>query len=287
MAIDDPLDQLHAQHRDRDQTGVLAPVLNVSAIVLGLMNPGIGAAVGIAALVNQLLDTRRSVASAAALHTGLVDAFRMCEGRQETVEEKVKGLDAEEAFVKAARAALMTPRLEKARRMGQILGSTLAADTPNWAEAAEFIATLEDFGDDDIRALKTLWLVQRAGMRVVEDGQRKMSTDANDYTSTWKDVLASAQKAGLGHEEWYSQCGRLTGFGLVLPVQSNQAHQGPGAICYRLTTKATRLLNALGYKADPSAYPKWIYRPGGQKRLVQDHDEYVQFGEGWFETPQL
>lgn len=291
MAIDDPLDQA-AQRRDTDNgQNMLSPLLNIAGPLLALLTASsapesVAATTAGVAFVWDLIDSKRQTAGASTMIRALVVAHRDANGRLDGLEAKLRGLDAEEAFVKGARASAMTARLEKARRIGQVLGSTLAQDSPNWVEAAEFIATLEEFGDNDIRALKTLWVVQRAGMRVVEDGQKKMSTDANDYTSTWKEVLSAALKAALGHEEWYSQCGRLTGFGLVLPVQPNQAHQGPGATCYRLTTKAVRLLNALGYRADPSAYPKWIYKPKGEKRLVQDHDEHLAAGDGWFESPQ-
>jgi hypothetical protein len=171
--------------------------------------------------------------------------------------------------------------------MGQVLGSTLAADSPDWQEAAEFIADIEEFGDTDIIALKVLWISQRDAFRVIENGDRKMSTDANDYTAKWKEVIEAAQKIGISREEWYSRCGRLSGFGLVLAVQSNQAHQGPGDTCFRLTTRAVRLLNSIGYPAVHGAYPRWLYKPGAVEKLVNDPDEHRAAGDGWFDTPQV
>lgn len=284
MAIDDPLDQVHAQHRDREQTDVLAPVLNVSAIVVGLMSSGLGAAVATAALVNQLLDARRGAASAAALHSGLVDAFRMCEGRLDTVEAKVKGLDAEEAFVKAARAALMTPRLEKARWMGQVLGSTLAADSPNWKEAAEFIGDLEQFGDDDIEAVRIFWKVQRGEYRSNVGADVFMEGDDAAYVASWGKVLTRVKVAGIPVDDWLARCGRLGGFGLVVPVQAQSPLHRDG-LKYRLTTRAVRLLKVLQLFVSPSSYPAARYHATMGSRTVKDEDEDKQLGEGWQSEP--
>lgn len=261
---------------------VPAVVIELAAIALAAVMPGPGAVLSGAVVVGKLLgDDKRKELAAETFRRGIEHSFKACHGRIEGIEDRVRSLDAEEAWVKGARAALLTAKLDKARRMGQILGSTLAADSPNWVEAAEFIATIEEFGDDDIRAIKIMWPVQRTAMRVRNTaGELKMSTDANDYTSSWKQVLERAAKANFDLEEWYSTCGRLGGFGLVLPVQPNQAHQGPDATCYRLTTKATRLLRSLGFDADPRAYPK-VVRNNGQERTVQDQDEHLALGEGW------
>lgn len=285
MAIDDPLDQIHAQHRDRDQADVLAPVLNVSAIVVGLVNSGIGAAVGIAALLNQLVDTRRGAASAAALHSGLVEAFRTCEGRLETVEEKVKGLDAEEAFVKAARAALMTPRLEKARRMGQILGSTLAQDSPNWQEAAEFIANLEQFGDGDVEAIRILWKVQRNAYHLRPTTGHYMDAGDSSYLKSWPQVMERTRKVGIVDDDWLARCARLGGFGMAVTVQTTSPLQGQAGPIVRITTRAVRLLKLLQLFVDPSAYPAARYHATLGSKTVNDEDEDAALGDGWSDRP--
>ena len=44
-------------------------------------------------------------------------------------------------------------------------------------------------------ALKILWRVQRTAVKSRTD--LRMSLDANDYTATWKDVLALVEKASI------------------------------------------------------------------------------------------
>ena len=126
---------------------------------------------------------------------------------------------------------------EKVRRFGRILGATLAEDAPDWQEASEFIRNLEEFSDLDLEALKILWKVQRQAPQVNDatSGRRQMSTNANDYTNTWSGVLSHVEKAGVSKDDWYSRCGRLSGFGLALQVQPSSSSQGTEDTCYRLT----------------------------------------------------
>ncbi|HJZ78082.1 MAG TPA: hypothetical protein VKE51_40425 [Vicinamibacterales bacterium] len=109
-------------------------------------------------------------------------------------------------------------RLDKARRFGEVLGGTLANDSPNWAEAADFIRTLESLNEADIEGLRILWRVQKQAFREMTSQQRGMSTDANDYTTTWTGVLDRATRAGVSKDDWYSRCARLSGFGLTVLV---------------------------------------------------------------------
>ena len=126
-----------------------------------------------------------------------------------------------------------------------IIGKTGARQTPDWQQAAEFIRSLEQLTDSDIQTLKFFWRVQRGAYRKEKSGsfdQLAMSTDSNDYTRTWKDLLDIVERAGISRDDWDSRCGRLAGFGLTSPVQPNPSFQGPDAVCFRLTGRAVRLL---------------------------------------------
>jgi len=115
--------------------------------------------------------------------------------------------------------------------------------------------------------------------------RKEMSTDANDYTEKWTDVLDHATKAGVSKDDWYSRCGRLSGFGLVLPVKANSISQATEDGCYRLTSRAVRLLGLLGRNLDRTAYPKTLYHAAMEPVTVDDEDEESALGEGWAESP--
>jgi hypothetical protein len=202
------------------------------------------------------------------------------------LERRLAGIEAQEAIVLSLRQALVTVRLDKAERFGRVIGTTAAQEAPNWGEAAEFIRTLEEFTDADIEALKLLWTVQRKSWRVVTGAaRREMTTDANDYTSTWPSVLDAAEKAGVSRDDWYSRCGRLGGFGLAGLVQSNPGYQGTGDMCYRVTGRAVRLLQLLGDFSHPEKYPTWRYHATEPARIVNTIEEDRALGSGWADTP--
>ena len=98
-------------------------------------------------------------------------------------------------------------------------------------------------------------------------------------------IHSCEEPAGISNDDWSSRCGRLGGFGLVLPVPSNPNIQGPSVSCYRLTGRAVRLLGLLGRNTDPAAYPKALYNASGETKTVDDEDEQAALGAGWEETP--
>ena len=176
-------------------------------------------------------------------------------------------------------------RLDKARQYGQIIGGTASQPEPDWQEAAQFIRDLEQFTDGDVLALKTLWRVQRTSYNVKEGDRRMMSTGADNYSKGWKEVLERARTAGFAQDDWYAECARLSGFGLVLQVQANPSYQGPDSVCDRLTGRAVRLLGLLGVNTDPGAYPSVRHHPTLGTKTVNDEDEEAALGPGWVDTP--
>src|SRR4051812_44727618 len=112
--IDDPLDQLEFVHRDEPQQG-LAQLLNLSAPVVALLNPTIGALVTITGFLKAMSDQKSLEARAEAFRGGVVDEVRQLVGRVEVIEKKTSEPAAQEAFNVAMRAALATARLDKAR----------------------------------------------------------------------------------------------------------------------------------------------------------------------------
>lgn len=285
MAIDDPLDQIDAQNPPPEPGGAIAALLNIFGIVLALSSKAAPAAVALQVLAfsKQFHDTSRSNARAGALAAGLREGLGEHAERLDELERRLAGSEAEEAVVVAVQRTINAARLERARQFGRIIGATAAQPSPNWQEATQFIRALEQLGDQDIVALRVLWRIQRVAYRS-GDVPGAMSVDANDYTATWKEVLVHARSRKFDLDDWYSECGRLAGFGLVIPTQPNPAHQGPDATCYRLTGRAVRFMALLGTKV-PAPYPALFYHPELGERTVNDEDEEASLGAGWYDTP--
>jgi hypothetical protein len=281
--IDDPLDQIESQHRETE-FGMLSTVLNVAAPLLELANPAVGALGAIVAFAEQFRVSARQEARAEAFRQGFLDELKDVRADVNAIKQKVAGPAAEEAVVNAVRGALSSARLDKARRFGQLIGGTIAQTTPNWSEAGEFIRTLEEFSDDDFAALEIMWRVQRSAQRS-EDGVMQMSTDPNDYTNAWNEVMQRAKRKGIRNDDLQARCARLSAFGLAVAVQRNDVRVGKDDICYRLTGRVVRLRSLLGLSVAPNPFPSVRYHATKPPVTVKDEDEDKALGEGWADTP--
>jgi hypothetical protein len=221
-------------------------MMAIAAPFLGLIDPHVSAMVAGGAIVADLFGREQLESRLYELKNSITDRMGAVELSNEEFAAKIGSPLAQEVLTRAVLQTLWTPRVSKIRRFGAIVGSQLAASSPNWDEAAEFVADLETLGDDDVRFLKVLWDVQQSAYRMATASGRGMSTDANEYTPSWTRVIGEAAVSGTAPDDLYARCGRLTGFGLVQAVQNNGAHQGPDHQCYRTTGRAVRLLRLLG-----------------------------------------
>lgn len=288
--IDEPLDQTAFVHRGADDERI-ATLFGVAGPILGIMSQAQGAAMvaGLAAVVAQFWSKGQVKARLDAFEQAVRDAYLSMGLRIEALERAVESLldapAAQEALAAAVQGVVFSASEDKARRFGRIVGGTLAADAPNWQEADAFIRTLEQVGEDDMHALNVVWNHQRTGARVRgAGGVLHMSTDANDYTGTWSNVMESVVKAGISNDDWESRCARLSGFGLMVTVRANPAHQDTKTTPFRLTGRAGRLMQLLGRNVDPGAYPAVRYHRDGSQRTVQNEDEDRALGEGWIKA---
>lgn len=282
--IDDPFDQVETQHRAAEQGQALTVGLNVAGPLIDILTGSpAGSLVTLMGIGVQFIADHRKAARAEAFSAALRDALTGVDDRVARIERLVTGPDAEEAIVEAVRSALSASRLDKARRFGQVVGGTLAADSPDWREAAEFVRNLEEFTETDLVALKLLWNNQRNSYRVMTGSQRGMDPNANEYAQKWSGVLDRAEKTGISKDDWYGRCARLSGFGLLVPVRTNQNALGESV--YRLTGRAVRLLGLLGRNIDPKAFPSTRYHSDGRTVTVDDEDDERALGEGWADTP--
>jgi hypothetical protein len=108
------------------------------------------------------------------------------------------------------------------------------------SEAAAYIRDLAQLAEADIAALRILHNIQRD--LVSGPG---MTTDPNPYTQRIKEVLEAVDRAEIPRDEFYARCSRLSGFGLALEVMRNNGRMAPGDHCFRVTKRATRLLELI------------------------------------------
>lgn len=276
------------QHQD----GLPALTAGVSATVVSWLQGTID---------NPLLATVGGALSLAHLGLGFVSALRVQQqldffrqefnetrarlGHQNTLDAALRGPEAEEAILVALRLAASTTNRERVRRLAQVVARTAASPTPIWGEAEEFIRALEQINDADLEAVNILWAVQRNAYRnKVRDGL-EFSTDPSDYNRGWSVLLTIVSERGVSKDEWSSRCARLSGFGLAVQVPSNPSHQRTDDVCFRLTSRAARLLALLGQDTDHDAYPRVKYHRNLPAQFVADKAAEAALGPGWRDLP--
>lgn len=288
--IDDPLDQVKSQYPKQGQsllaltTGVgsaLVAWLSETAVPGSGMAAGLGATLAITNVTASFFTAERVEARAEAFRNELVSTVQEAQLDIRSLASKVEGPDAEDALMTAIRLAMSSARLDKARRFGRVIGTAASEENPVWAEVAEYIRSLEEISDADLEALKILWKFQRQAYRIVDGSGRHMSTDANDYTENWKNVVGNVQKKGLSKDEWASRCARLMGFGMAVTVEPNAGRQAPDDQCYRLTGRGVRLMQLLGRDVNVGSYPRVRTHPVKGQVTVDDEDEDRALEREW------
>jgi hypothetical protein len=115
-------------------------------------------------------------------------------------------------------------------------------------------------------------------------GPENRVTLAMDHSSRLFAASLNPASAAHSKDDWYSRCGRLGGFGLTLPVPTNQNALADPVL--RISTRGVKLLDMLGLKiGDPLHYPKMKYHATKEPVTVKDEIEERNLGDGWAESP--
>ena len=125
------------------------------------------------------------------LRQGILDELRDSSATVEKIHAEMNRTAAQETVITATLQAIRTPSKDNIRRLGQVVGSTLKTDAPDWEQATEFVRDLEQLNDRDLAAMHLIWSVQHR--QEAEPG--RMHTDANRYTGEWVRVIGFAEFA--------------------------------------------------------------------------------------------
>ncbi len=160
----------------------------------------------------------------------------------EDIQQELKSPGFRETFIVAVTETLQSANSKKVERFALVLGYQLAAPEEEraWEEASAFIRDLAELGDASIAALQILDSVQ--GDLV---GASQTIFDPNPFTERAQALLQEVDRRGIGRDEFYALCGRLSGFGLALEVMRNISRMAPSEHCFRLTRRGKRLISML------------------------------------------
>jgi hypothetical protein len=141
-------------------------------------------------------------------------------------------------------------RARKVKRFAAIVtnAATNERSEQEYEDATSFIRALDELSEDDIKVLKHLYCHQS---HIVSE-RHNMGYNDFFYNKSMENMLMDARNLGLQMDEFYSRCGRLTGYGLALELNNRSAAMGnPDDFCFRMTLLGKRLIEMLRAAGEP------------------------------------
>ncbi len=131
----------------------------------------------------------------------------------------------------------------KAKRFAAVVAHELVfgKDAQELEDAASFIRALDELSEDDIRVLKHLYNHQKDV--VLEN----YTIDYNTVVAAGRRIeklLRDATNLGIQMDDFYARNARLSGYGLVLPLERN-TNFNPSEYGFRITLQGKRLMEML------------------------------------------
>ncbi|HLI63981.1 MAG TPA: hypothetical protein VKV05_11310 [Terriglobales bacterium] len=238
MAIDDKFDQIEQQFANADQSNTLDLVLRLSAAI-----PGIGALVAPFDAIQQYRTFEDFKQRVDAYIKALVETVRGLSGDVEKIRKGFEDEECWQAFVRGIFETAQALNTDRARIFGKIFGAELVAINPVWDEAAALIRDLNQLTESDIQTLRLLSQYQAQLIKVSKPF-------FDDYTydqllQTVPRLLQELDRLGHSRSEFYSRASRLSGFGLAIQLNWNQARLAPHEQGFAISVRGKRLIEML------------------------------------------
>lgn len=165
----------------------------------------------------------------------------------EALKQKVNSPEFADSLVLAADEAQRTQSERKIERLGTVLANALLSEDDEAAAGDDLVGYIRDLSsltEGDVQALQFLGDVFKDPIR-----KRPDMDDPNEFTFLMGSYLRSIAAMGVHHDDFYSRCSRLTGFGLATEVERLPTRMAPKDHCFRPTRRGLRLIKLLASKA--------------------------------------
>jgi hypothetical protein len=158
----------------------------------------------------------------------------------EALEEQISSPEHIQMVAVAIERIFWGANERKAARFAAVVASTISfgKKEQDVEDAASFIRALDELSEDDLKVLAHLHQHQ---------GEIVQENHAMPYNSFFQDnrmriMLEQAANLGIQMDEFYARCGRLTGYGLAIPLERRPDSVGPDSFAFRITLLGKRLI---------------------------------------------
>jgi hypothetical protein len=226
VKIEDPYEAAKSQYPETPENVPGELALNIAGKVI----PVIG-------IFNAVRDYYSRAAVTERMHV-LIDAVN---SKVNAVDTKFESPELAESLRIAMEETWRTTDVEKVKRFGLIVGGSLAANNPDaLREASDFIRTLAQLDERDMRVLNLLY----SSCAHLLNSYTNLH-DPNPFIDVWTDVIARTEEANLAADDFYASCKRLEGFGLAIELPRNPSRINPGQYSFRVTRRGENLVKLL------------------------------------------
>lgn len=243
MAIDDPLAATASQYPEQQKNKVGELALELAGVALWQFK--VFNIVRSRILGDYGLERVRALMNA--LETEFHRDHKRVEKAQcdiEALKEKINSPEFADALVLAADEAQRTQRERKVERLGAVLANGLLSEDDEIVAGDDLVGYIRDLSsltEGDVQALQFLGDVFKDPIR-----QRPEMDDPNDFTMLMGSYLRGIAAMGVHHDDFYSRCWRLTGFGLATEVERSPSRMALKDHCFRPSRRGLRLIKLLG-----------------------------------------
>jgi hypothetical protein len=240
-SIDDPIEAVR-RHYLEEQFDPLG-------IALGVLTP-IHPLAKVGSAIKKFFSQKEAKARVEALFLATEWYIRNHDKRIEDIEEKLEFPVFQETIVIAVNKSVQSASYRKVKRFATILGyeAVYGGTEESLEDAAEFIRTLEELGENDIKALRVLH-------------RHQIQYKYQDYDTVidlYRHILPRIEKAGFTKDDFYSRCSRLSGYGLVLrlDIRAKVNWIPPDDQAFRITELGKKLADILLSAKDEEIIPQ-------------------------------
>jgi len=236
--IDDPAEKLREHYLVPSYTPDKLALGATSALLRNI--PHIGWVLG---KVMDFIKSKDKDEKLSSFNNQLVELYQGLGKDVESLEEQLSSPEHIQMVAVAVERIFWGANERKAKRFAAVVASTVAfgKKDQDFEDAASFIRALDELSEDDLRVLTHLHKHQSDIVRE----NHAMPYNSFFHDNRMRTMLEQAANLGIQMDEFYARCGRLTGYGLAIPLERRPDVIGPDSFAFRITLLGKRLIEIL------------------------------------------
>jgi hypothetical protein len=231
VAIDDPIEQLRKQIKGEPEN-----------IAVAIAKHEVGKIPFIGYAINHIRGKEKAEKEAF-FDNAVLDILKAHEVNIDTVLNKLESENMLRVISAAAERIFWGASTTKAKRFAAIVANTIefGSGDNNFEDSVSFIRALDELSEADIKVLKHLYNHQKN--LVIENHTINYNSFFQDQRM--QDLIQSATQIGIQMDDFFARCARLSGYGLVLPLERDKLKVRLEEFAFRITLLGKRLVEML------------------------------------------